>query len=61
VDFVQTTGEVVHIATDVEDNTLYLVESGPNRVLVSERIRKRTVGQLDVGEGPAWVSVMGED
>lgn len=61
VDFLQTAGEVAHIATDGEDNTLYLVEFDANRVLVSERIRKRPVGALDVGDGPAWISVMGEN
>lgn len=61
VDVLQTAAGVVHIATDGEDNTLYLVELDANRVLVSERIRKRPVGALDVGDGPAWISVMGEN
>jgi len=61
VDFVPTGGAVVHMATDGEANTLYLVIPDTNRVLVVDRISKRTVGELDVGDGPAWISLMGEN
>jgi hypothetical protein len=61
VDLVATGGGVAHMATDGEANTLYLVIPDANRVLVIDRISKRTVGELDVGDGPAWVSLMGEN
>jgi len=37
------------------------VNPATDRVQVFDRIRKRTVGELDVGDGPAWISVMGEN
>jgi len=60
IDAVADSGGTVNMTTDVEDNTLYLVDQAANRVLVVERIRKRRVGELDVGDGPVWISVMGE-
>jgi YVTN family beta-propeller protein len=60
IDTVGDSGGTVNMTTDVEDNTLYLVIESLNRVRVHERIRKRRVGELDVGDGPTWISVMGE-
>lgn len=60
VDFVDTGSGVAHMAMDGEENTLYLVSPDTNRVLVSHRIRKRVVGEIEVGDGPSWVSVVGE-
>ena len=61
VDFLDTGTGIAFMATDGEENTLYLVSPAANRVLVSPRIRRRIAGALDVGDGPAWVSVMGEN
>ncbi|MBI2216915.1 MAG: beta-propeller fold lactonase family protein [Candidatus Rokubacteria bacterium] len=60
VDFIDTGAGVAHIAVDSEENALYFVSPGANRVLVSHRVRKGVVGAIDVGDGPAWVSLMGE-
>ncbi len=61
VDVVDTGMDTVTMAVDGQENALYLVSSGSNRVLVFDRIRKRMVGELDVGDGPNWISVMGEN
>jgi len=61
VDFLDTGAGIAHMAIDGEENTLYLVSPDTNRVLVSHRIRRRMVGALDVGDGPSWISVMGEN
>jgi YVTN family beta-propeller protein len=61
VDFLDTGGSVVHMATDGEENTLYLVNPARRRVLVFQRIRRNLVGELDTGEEPGWVSLMGEN
>ena len=61
IDFLDTGAGIVYIATDPEENTLYLVSPDTNRVLVSSRVRRRIVGAVDVGDGPAWISVMGEN
>ena len=61
VDFIDTGAGIVQMATDGEENTVYLVSPDLGRVLVFDRIRKRTVGELDVGEGASWIGVMGEN
>src|SRR3990170_8449016 len=58
VDFIDTGAGIVQMATDGEENTVYLVSPDLGRVLVFDRIRKRTVGELDVGEGASWIGVM---
>ena len=60
IDTVADSAGTVNMTADVEDNTLYLVDQEGHRVHVVERIRKRRVGELDVGDGPTWISVMGE-
>jgi hypothetical protein len=60
VDAVDTGAGVAHMTLDVEENTLYMLTPGTRRVLTVDRIRKRPAGEIDVGDGPAWVSVMGE-
>lgn len=52
---------IAHMTTDRDDNQLYLVSPGTGRLLVFDRISKRTVGELDVGHHPAWINVMGEN
>jgi len=61
VDFLDSGTGIAFMATDGEENTLYLVAPTANRLLVSPRIRRRIVGELDVGDGPVWMSVMGEN
>ena len=60
IDTVADSAGTINMTADVENNTLYLVDQEGNRVHVVERIRKRRVGELDVGDGPTWISVMGE-
>lgn len=61
VDFVDSRGAVNHMTTDADQNALYLVSAARDRVFVFDRIRKRALGELDVGQRPAWISVMGEN
>lgn len=61
VDFIDAGGAIASMTTDADENTLYLVSPASNRVLVSHRIRKRLIGELDAGDGPSWISVMGEN
>jgi YVTN family beta-propeller protein len=61
VDVMSVGASIARMTTDADENALYLVASDTNRVLVSHRIRKRVVGELDVGDAPSWISVMGEN
>ncbi len=58
VDFIQTPPEIADMTTDADENALYLVSRAANRVLMFDRIRKRPVGEVDVGEAPSSITVM---
>jgi DNA-binding beta-propeller fold protein YncE len=60
VGFVNTGASVVQMTIDGDENTLFMVSPDTKRILVSTLIGNRMVGQLDVGEGPYWVTLMGE-
>jgi YVTN family beta-propeller protein len=61
IDFLDTGSGIAYITTDAEENQLYLASPEKNRLLVSSRVRRRIAGVVDVGDGPAWISVMGEN
>jgi YVTN family beta-propeller protein len=60
VDFVKTGGTIDCMAIDGEENNLYLVNSDTKSLMVSNLVRKRILLEMDVGEGPYWVTMMGE-
>jgi hypothetical protein len=60
VDFVETGGPIDYMAIDGEENNLYLVSSDMNSLMVSNLVRKKIVSEMDVGQGPYWVTIMGE-
>jgi len=60
VDFVKTGGTIDYMAIDGEENNLYLVNSDMKSLMVSNLVRKRVMFEMDVGEGPYWVTMMGE-
>ena len=60
VDFVQTGGTIDCMAIDGDENNLYLVNSDMKSLMVSNLVRKKIVSEMDVGEGPYWVTMMGE-
>jgi hypothetical protein len=45
---------------DDEENNLYMVSSDMKRIIVSNLVRKKILYEIDVGETPYWVTVMGE-
>lgn len=59
IDFIDAGGPVTKILPDMQENTLYLVRAPTRRVVVVHRIGKRVLGELDTGDGPVAVGVMG--
>jgi YVTN family beta-propeller protein len=57
---VKTRGGVSHLALDAEDNSLYMVSPGRKSLEIASLADRRVVSEIDVGEGPYWVAVMGE-
>ncbi len=60
VDMVRTGGTIAHMAMDGEENHLYLVNEDTKSLMVNSLVSKRSVYEIDVGEHPYWVVVMGE-
>jgi hypothetical protein len=60
VGFVHTGASIAHMAADGDENNLFMVSPDTRSVLVSHLIGKGIVGEIDVGEGPYWVTMMGE-
>jgi YVTN family beta-propeller protein len=61
VDLIRAGGTVNYMTIDDEENNLYMVSSELKRVIVSNLVRKKILYEIDVGEAPYWVSVMGEN
>ena len=61
VDTIQTgVGDVTTMTIDGEENNLYLVNAGTKTVMVSNLISRKTLFEIDVGEEPYGITVMGE-
>jgi YVTN family beta-propeller protein len=60
VDVIRTGGTISYMAVDGEESNLYLVNPELRRLMVSNLVSKRIIYEIDVGEGPYWVALMGE-
>ncbi len=60
VDFIDTGGTIHYMAIDGEENNLYLVNLDRKSLMVSNLVRKKIVYEMDVGDAPYWVVIMGE-
>ncbi len=60
VDLIRAGGTVNYMTIDDEENNLYMVSSEMKRIIVSNLVRKKILYEIDVGEAPYWVTVIGE-
>lgn len=60
IDFISTGGEITYMTIDDEENNLYLLNAVSKKVMVSNLVSRRILGEIDVGEGPYWITMMGE-
>lgn len=60
VDFIKTGASIAHMTIDGEENNLYMINPEIKTMMVINLISKKMVSEIDVGEGPYWVTVMGE-
>jgi YVTN family beta-propeller protein len=56
----KTRAGVSHLTIDVENNKLYMVSPDTRSLIVGSLADRKVVAEIDVGEGPFWVAVMGE-
>jgi YVTN family beta-propeller protein len=60
VDSINTGGGITYMTIDGDENNLYLVNPGMKSLMVSSLVGKKIISDIDVGEDPYWVSMMGE-
>ena len=60
VDSINTGGSITYMTIDGDENNMYLVNPDMKSLMVSSLLRKRIMSEIDVGEGPYWVTMMGE-
>jgi YVTN family beta-propeller protein len=56
----RTRAGVSYLTIDAEDNTLYVVSPETRSVAVGRLADRKVVAEIDVGDRPYWVAVMGE-
>lgn len=56
----KTGGGVSYLAIVPDDNGFYMVSPDTRSLLVARLADRRVVTAIDVGDGPAWVAIMGE-
>ena len=56
----KTRAGATHLAIDGENNNLYIVSPGVRSLAVGRLADRKVASEIDVGDGPYWVAVMGE-
>lgn len=60
VDAVRAGGEAAYVAIDGEENNLFIVLPGKNRLRAVRLVGKETAAEIDLADDPYWVTMMGE-
>lgn len=60
IDFIDVKGGVNHITIDDDEKRLYFLLPEKKSLKIIDIVSKRIFSEIDVGEDPFWVSVMGE-
>jgi YVTN family beta-propeller protein len=56
----RTRGGASYLAVVPDDSTLYMVSPDTRSLLVGSLADRKVVSEIDVGDGPYWVAIMGE-
>lgn len=57
---IRTGGPVAYMTIDGEENNLYMIMPEKKIVSIVNLISRKVVGEIDVGEDPQWVTIIGE-
>ncbi len=60
VDYIRAGAGVNYMAIDGDENNLYMVNFERKKVIISNLVSKKIIYEMDVGEGPYWITMMGE-
>jgi hypothetical protein len=56
----RTRAGISQMVIDVVDNRLYMVNPDARTLVVGRLADRKVVSEIDVGDGPRWVAIMGE-
>jgi YVTN family beta-propeller protein len=60
VDFIEAGGGISYMTIDGEENSLYLVMPENKTSIIINIVSKEIISEIDVGDGPYWLTMMGE-
>ena len=60
VDSINTGAGITYMTIDGDENNLYMVNPDMKSLMVSRLVRKGVFSEMDVGESPYWITMMGE-
>ena len=60
VDSINAGASITYMTIDGDENNLYMVNPDMKSLMVSRLVRKGVFAEMDVGEAPYWVTMMGE-
>ena len=60
VDSIDTGAGITYMTIDGDENNLYMVNPDMKSLMVSRLVRKGVFSEMDVGESPYWITMMGE-
>jgi YVTN family beta-propeller protein len=60
VDSIRTGGNITYMTIDGEVNNLHFLSSEKKTLMIARLVSKKVITEMDVGESPYWVTMMGE-
>jgi hypothetical protein len=60
VDSINAGASITYMTIDGDENNLYMVNPDMKSLMVSRLVRKGVFAEMDVGQAPYWVTMMGE-
>lgn len=60
IDSINAGAGITYMTIDGDENNLYMVSPETKSLIVSRLVRKQLFSEIDVGESPYWVTMMGE-
>jgi DNA-binding beta-propeller fold protein YncE len=60
VDYIKTGAGITYMTIDGEENNLYMINPEMKLLVTANLVSRKLFFEIDVGEGPYWITIMGE-
>lgn len=60
IDSIKTMGGISYMTIDGDENNLYMINPEKKSLMISSLVRKRIISEMDIGEEPYFVTMIGE-